>query len=220
MRHGIYIFINRQSGTAMDLISDDKLLVGMPPNDSDSQKWEVAPLGAGHTIRNVKTGKYLSVLHATRKEPIITTNFPVAWYMKKIYVVEENAAFFEIWWPNSRFMFEVVDSEHRAPWSRKGPAEGYMQRCRLWRAVCCRLFTSAGETYPDRTIISFSIPMGGAPIRPPPRPSTRPVRKVNETHPNGMVSSANAGNEANISNAHQSGPGTASLVSKLEYESS
>ncbi|KAL4062654.1 hypothetical protein J3A83DRAFT_1791160 [Scleroderma citrinum] len=118
MRHGIYIFINRQSGTAMDLISDDKLLVGMPPNDSDSQKWEVAPLGAGHTIRNVKTGKYLSVLHATRKEPIITTNFPVAWYMKKIYVVEENAAFFEIWWPNSRFMFEVVDSEHRAPWSR------------------------------------------------------------------------------------------------------
>ena len=29
MRHGIYVFINRQSGTAMDLIGDDNLLVGV-----------------------------------------------------------------------------------------------------------------------------------------------------------------------------------------------
>ncbi|KIM60294.1 carbohydrate-binding module family 13 protein [Scleroderma citrinum Foug A] len=191
MRRGIYIFINHQSGTAMDLIGDDNLLVGVyfscsshrrrldipctgiPPNDSDSQKWEVAPLGAGHTIRNVKTGKYLAILHATKEEPIVATNFPVAWHMKKIFVIEENTAFFEIRWPNTEFMFE-------------GP-----------------------------------LVTGGRPIKPgPPRPSSRLVPKVTKSHSNGIVTSANVGNKGSISNAHRSGPRTTSLATKLEFESS
>lgn len=205
----------------MDLIGDDNLLVGIPPNDSDSQKWEVAPLGAGHTIRNVKTGKYLAILHATKEEPIVATNFPVAWHMKKIFVIEENTAFFEIRWPNTEFMFEVTDNGRRAPWSQDPSADGYVQRCRLWRAVCCHILTSTRGTHPEKTIMTFSIPIGGRPIKPgPPRPSSRLVPKVTKSHSNGIVTSANVGNKGSISNAHRSGPGTTSLATKLEFESS
>ncbi|KIJ61298.1 carbohydrate-binding module family 13 protein [Hydnomerulius pinastri MD-312] len=79
----------------MDMIGDKNLLVAMSPSDSDSQKWEIAPLGDGHSIRNMKTKKYLSLVSIAREAPIVACNFPAAWYMRKIYVVEEDATYFE-----------------------------------------------------------------------------------------------------------------------------
>jgi len=69
--------------------------------------------------------------------------------------------------------------------------------------------------------MSFSIPIRGPQIKPgPPRPASRLVPRLNNSHSNDIDAFANMGNKASISNAHQSGPGTTFLVTKLEFESS
>lgn len=86
----------------------------MPPKDLDTQKvcrrwslfslhtslssrwqWEVHPLGAGHSIRNLKYGKYLSVKSISKEALVVPSDFPVAWHVQEVRVPEENAAFYE-----------------------------------------------------------------------------------------------------------------------------
>ncbi|KAG8215904.1 hypothetical protein J3R82DRAFT_7875 [Butyriboletus roseoflavus] len=94
IHRGTYSFINRQSGTAMEMASDHTI-VGMPPKDLDTQKWEVHPLGAGHSIRNLKYGKYLSVKSIAKEALVVPSDFPVAWQVKEVHISEENAVFHE-----------------------------------------------------------------------------------------------------------------------------
>lgn len=86
---------------------------GMPPKELDAQKvcstgpflafvslssqwqWEVHPLGAGHSIRNLKYGKYLSVKSIAKEALVVSSDFPVAWHVKEVHVPEENTAFYE-----------------------------------------------------------------------------------------------------------------------------
>ncbi|KIJ67439.1 carbohydrate-binding module family 13 protein [Hydnomerulius pinastri MD-312] len=151
VHRGTYTFVNRQSGTAMEMTSDH-ILVGMPPKDVDNQKWELHPLGAGHSIRNVKTGKYLSLKSISKEAPIVASDFPAAWSVKEVRVVEESAAFYEvnevfndafsavgrIRWPMTDFVFELSDFGSSSPKTKIHISEGSLptdkQRCRYWKA--------------------------------------------------------------------------------------
>ncbi|KAG9312735.1 hypothetical protein JVU11DRAFT_7165 [Chiua virens] len=137
IHRGTYSFVNRQSGTAMEMASDYSI-IGMPPKDMDTQKWEVHPLGAGHSIRNLKYGKYLSVKTIAKDALVISSDFPVAWEIKEVRVAEENAAFHEICWPGTDFIFELGDSGSSAPKTKIHISEGQLfadqQRCRYWKA--------------------------------------------------------------------------------------
>ncbi|KAI9567135.1 hypothetical protein HD554DRAFT_2110876 [Boletus coccyginus] len=88
---------------------------GMPPKDLDTQKWEVLPLGAGHLIRNLKYGKYLTVKSIAKEAFVVASDFPVAWHVKEVHVPEENAAFYEIHWPESELLFELADFGSSTP---------------------------------------------------------------------------------------------------------
>ncbi|KAG1812971.1 uncharacterized protein BJ212DRAFT_1301417 [Suillus subaureus] len=101
MQPGIYKFINRQSGTAMDLAKDDYAhVVGSPPCDDFIQKWEVAPLGAGYTIRNIQTGTYISVRGGVHGGAAVSAGlFPTAWQLNTVKVDDENAKMIELWKP-------------------------------------------------------------------------------------------------------------------------
>ncbi|KAG0693878.1 hypothetical protein DFH29DRAFT_881130 [Suillus ampliporus] len=73
MQPGVYQLINRQSGTALDLLKNDYTSVAV------GNQWEIAPLGAGFTIRNMKTGTYLSVNQLQGRTPVFAGHFPTAW---------------------------------------------------------------------------------------------------------------------------------------------
>ncbi|KAG1725732.1 hypothetical protein EDB19DRAFT_1946677 [Suillus lakei] len=116
MQPGVYKFINRQSGTAMDLHKNDyACVVGSPPCDDSAQNWEIAPLGAGHTIRNMQTGTYLSVKELQVGAAVFVGHFPSAWQFITVKVHDENAEMVEIRWPHTEFMFDLADYGCSAP---------------------------------------------------------------------------------------------------------
>ncbi|KIK38033.1 carbohydrate-binding module family 13 protein [Suillus luteus UH-Slu-Lm8-n1] len=116
MQPGIYKFINRQSGTAMDLAQDDHTrVVGSPPSDDSSQKWEIAPLGLGHTIRNTKTGTYISVKGPIGDITVLAGHYPAAWQIITVKVDNENAEMIEIHWPHTGWMFDLAGYGSSAP---------------------------------------------------------------------------------------------------------
>ncbi|KIJ65357.1 carbohydrate-binding module family 13 protein [Hydnomerulius pinastri MD-312] len=121
----------------MDITNDNFTLVGNPPREVDSQKWEISPLGAGHSIRNVKTGKYLSVKSISREALIVASDFPASWHIKEVHVTEESAAFYEIRWPLTDFMFELSDLGSSSPKTKIHLTDGQLpsdkQRCRYWK---------------------------------------------------------------------------------------
>ncbi|KIK18925.1 hypothetical protein PISMIDRAFT_174835 [Pisolithus microcarpus 441] len=135
VNRGTYTFVNRQSGTAMEMGTDHSL-IGMPPKENEMQKWEISPLGAGHSIRNLKSGKYLSVKSLSKDAPIVASDYPAAWFIREVRVNEENAAFYEyglsqafvdscasvsigviyrIRWPMTDIMLELADSGSSTP---------------------------------------------------------------------------------------------------------
>ncbi|KAI6040709.1 hypothetical protein EDC04DRAFT_2673628 [Pisolithus marmoratus] len=79
LSHGIYKFLNRQSGTAMDVVGDSV--------------------------------KYLSVKTLFRTSPVVTTSYPTAWHINRVYLPDENAVFYEIRWPHSGYMFDLAGGE-------------------------------------------------------------------------------------------------------------
>ncbi|KAI5998524.1 hypothetical protein F5J12DRAFT_318630 [Pisolithus orientalis] len=115
VHRGTYTFVNRQSGTAMEMNTTDHSLIGMPPKENETQKWEISPLGAGHSIRNLKSGKYLSVKSLSKDAPVVASDYPVAWFIREVRVNEENAAFYEIRWPMTDIMLELADSGSSTP---------------------------------------------------------------------------------------------------------
>ncbi|KAI5995937.1 hypothetical protein EDD15DRAFT_559376 [Pisolithus albus] len=146
LSHGIYKFLNRQSGTAMDVVGDS--IVGMPPSLSETQKWEIMPLGDGFMIRNVQTQKYLSVKTLFRTSPVVATSYPTAWHINRVYLPDENAVFYEIRWPHSGYMFDLAGGDS-APNTRIQIMDQSLEpqsehhRCRLWKAL---FYRSAGAT--------------------------------------------------------------------------
>ncbi|KAL4063829.1 hypothetical protein J3A83DRAFT_981381 [Scleroderma citrinum] len=148
--HGIYKFLNRQSGTAMDMDGDS--VVGMPPSLSETQKWEIQPLGDGFMIRNVKTQKYLSIRALFRTAPVIATSYPTAWHINKVYLPDENAIFYEIRWPHSGYLFDLAGGESTPKTKIQITDESHdtdpeQHRSRLWKAL---FFCSLGALRPTR----------------------------------------------------------------------
>ncbi|KAH7885641.1 hypothetical protein F5I97DRAFT_1421751 [Phlebopus sp. FC_14] len=135
--------------------------IGMPPKDADTQKWEINPLGAGHSIRNVKTGKYLSVKSISKEALIVASDFPVAWHIKEIHVTEENAAFYEIRWPMTDFMFELSDFGSSSPRTKIHITDGQLpsdkQRCRYWKASRSRQDSYYRPPPPENKSTGFSF---------------------------------------------------------------
>ncbi|KAL4062653.1 hypothetical protein J3A83DRAFT_4194383 [Scleroderma citrinum] len=112
---GTYTFVNRQSGTAMEMGTTDHSVMGMPPKEIETQKWEISPLGAGHSIRNLKTGKYLSVKSLSKEAHVVASDYPAAWFIREVRVQEENATFCEIRWPMTDIMLELSDYGSSSP---------------------------------------------------------------------------------------------------------
>ncbi|KAI6040164.1 hypothetical protein EDC04DRAFT_1551141 [Pisolithus marmoratus] len=137
INRGTYTFVNRQSGTAMEMGTDHSLM-GMPPKENETQKWDISPLGAGHSIRNQKSGKYLSVKSLLKDAPIVASDYPVAWFIREVRVHEENAAFYEIRWPMTDIMLELADSGSSTPKTKILITDSHLtpdkHRARFWRA--------------------------------------------------------------------------------------
>ncbi|KAI6157093.1 hypothetical protein BKA82DRAFT_20442 [Pisolithus tinctorius] len=92
----------------------------MPPSLSETQKWEIMPLGDGFMIRNVQTQKYLSVKTLFRTSPVVATSYPTAWHINRVYLPDENALLRSlrdlssaliIRWPHSGYMFDLAGGE-------------------------------------------------------------------------------------------------------------
>lgn len=175
MQPGIYKFINRKSGTAMDLAKHDyTCVVGSPPCDDSIQKWEIAPLGAGHTIRNMQTGAYISVKGLHGGAAVFAGHFPAAWQLITVKVADENAEMIEIHWPHTGYMFDLHCGES-APGTKvhlfDTQLSPVVHRCRLWKPVFIQhihhsaLLELAGEddntSSSSTTINAADVPEGG-----------------------------------------------------------
>ncbi|KAI6115632.1 hypothetical protein EDD16DRAFT_1058209 [Pisolithus croceorrhizus] len=141
LSHGIYKFVNRQSGTAMDVVRNS--VVGTPPSYFKTQQWEIIPSGDGYMIRNVETQKYLSFQTLFPASSVVTTSYPTTWDINRVYIPYESAVFYEIRWPHSSYVFDlkggdsapntviqIIDQslEHHSAYDR----------CRLWKAILYR----------------------------------------------------------------------------------
>ncbi|KAG1834100.1 hypothetical protein EV424DRAFT_1552209, partial [Suillus variegatus] len=116
MQPGVYKFINRMSGTAMALDKRDYTrVVGSPPCDDSVQKWEIAPSGAGYTIRNMQTGTHISVKEICPETAVFAGHFPAAWQFTTVKVDDENTELVEIRWPYTEYMFDLADYGSSAP---------------------------------------------------------------------------------------------------------
>ncbi|KAI6102094.1 hypothetical protein F5141DRAFT_256610 [Pisolithus sp. B1] len=93
LSHGIYKFVNRQSGTAMDVVRNS--VVGTPPSYFKTQQWEIIPSGDGYMIRNVETQKYLSFQTLFPASSVVTTSYPTTWDINRVYIPYESAVFYE-----------------------------------------------------------------------------------------------------------------------------
>lgn len=135
---GTYTFINRQSGTAMEMGTTDHSVIGMPPKEIETQKWDISPLGAGHSIKNLKTGKYLSVKSLSKEAHVVASDYPVAWFIREVRVAEENTTFCEIRWPMTEIMLELSHHGSSSPKTKIILSEGQVSpdqhRCRYWKA--------------------------------------------------------------------------------------
>lgn len=178
MQPGIYKVINRQGGTAMDLAKHNYTgVVGSPPCDDSSQKWEIAPLGAGHTIRNLQTGAYLSVKGLDDGVAVFAGHFPAAWQLITVKVDDESAEMIEIRWPHTGYMFDLADYGCSAPGtkvqlknSQLNPLNPTQHRCRLWKpifiqhilhSVLLERVDENDETSSTATINAADVPEGG-----------------------------------------------------------
>ncbi|KAI6100077.1 hypothetical protein EDD16DRAFT_478548 [Pisolithus croceorrhizus] len=188
LSHAIYKFVNRQSGTAMDVAGDS--VVGMPPSWFMTQQWEIIPSGDGYIIRNVETQKYLSFQTLFRTSPVLATGYPTAWDINRVYLPNENAVFYEIRWPHSSYLFDLAGGDS-APKTRiqimdesLEPHSAY-DRCRLWRAV--KLYHSASTTasHHDRATTSVMAQPHG--ISPTHTLNSRPPKPIRGSCPRTVV---------------------------------
>ncbi|KAG2051019.1 hypothetical protein BDR06DRAFT_1010768 [Suillus hirtellus] len=173
MQPGIYTFINRQSGTAMALNKHDyTCVVGSPPCDDPIQKWDIAPSGAGYTIRNMQTGTHLSVKGLSRNTAVFAGHFPAAWQIIDVKVDDESSELVEIRWPHTEYMFDLADWGNSAPGTKvqlmDTKLNAVQHRCRLWKPILMQhtLYSGLSEHIEDdtsstTTINAADVPEGG-----------------------------------------------------------
>ncbi|KAG2051018.1 hypothetical protein BDR06DRAFT_1010767 [Suillus hirtellus] len=147
-------------------------VVGSPPCGDSVQKWEIAPLGAGYTIRNMQTGTHLSVKELCRGATIFAGHFPTAWQFITVKVDDENAEMIEIRWPYTEYMFDLADWGNSAPGTKVQlmvhKISPMYHRCRLWKPVFVQhtLHSVLPERVEDdasstTTISAADVPEGG-----------------------------------------------------------
>ncbi|KAG1725731.1 hypothetical protein EDB19DRAFT_1833679 [Suillus lakei] len=159
MQPGVYKFINRQSGTAMDLHKNDyACVVGSPPCDDSAQNWEIAPLGAGYAIRNMQTGTYLSVKELHDGAAVFAGHFPASWQIITVKWMTKTLK-----WLKYTGRIQNI----RLIWPT---AEAQLLEQRLWKPVFLQhihhsvLLERAGkddETSSTTTINAADVPEGG-----------------------------------------------------------
>jgi len=66
-------------------------------------------LGAGHSIKNLKTGKYLSVKSLSKEAYVVASDYPAAWFIREVRVPEENTTFCEYDVPPLRFPVKLIN---------------------------------------------------------------------------------------------------------------
>lgn len=147
----------------MEMSTSDHSIIGMPPKEVETQKWEINPLGAGHSIRNFKTGKYLSVKTLSKDTLVVASDYPVAWFIREVRINEENAMFYEVRWPMTDIMFELGENGSSAPKTKVIISDGQLsaerQRCRYWRVTRIRQpsFYQSSSSASDTNGQAFSI---------------------------------------------------------------
>lgn len=148
-------------------------VVGSPPCDDSIQKWEIAPLGAGHSIRNAQTGTYLSVQGLHCGVAVLAGHFPAAWQLITVKVDDENAEMIEIHWPLTRYMFDL-HCGLSAPGTKvhlfDTQQNPVVHRCRLWKPIFIQHIHHSvlperigedDETSSTTTINAADVPEGG-----------------------------------------------------------
>ncbi|KAG1750369.1 uncharacterized protein EDB91DRAFT_1106916 [Suillus paluster] len=174
MQPGVYQLINRQSGTALAMLKDDYTCVaGYPPCDDSIQKWEIAPLGAGYTIRNMHTDTYLSAKGLDGGGPVFAGHFPAAWQVVTVKVNDENSEMIEIYWPHTGYMFDL-HCGNSAPGTKvhlcRHQVNPQTHRCRLWKPVFLQRINHSilpehiqedDETSSTATVNAADVPEGG-----------------------------------------------------------
>ncbi|KAG0693869.1 hypothetical protein DFH29DRAFT_370035 [Suillus ampliporus] len=98
----------------------------------------IAPLGAGYTIRNMKTGTYLSVNELQGRTPVFAGHFPTAWQFVTVKVRDENAEMMQIHWPHTKYSFDLHEGSS-SPGSKVHLTDHQLSqeehRCKLWKPV-------------------------------------------------------------------------------------
>ncbi|KAI6115630.1 hypothetical protein EDD16DRAFT_1058085 [Pisolithus croceorrhizus] len=179
LRHGVYKFLNRQSGTAMDVVGD--FVVGAPPSLFRTQQWEIIPSGDGFMIQNVQTQKYLSFQTLSQVSPVVATSYPTAWHFNRVYLPDENAVFYEIRWPHSSYVFDLAGGDS-TPNTRIQIIDQSLEhhsgydRCRLWRALFYRSASTTPYLLKAATTSARTQPRAISQSHPLKSPPQQPIR--------------------------------------------
>ncbi|EIW77949.1 carbohydrate-binding module family 13 protein [Coniophora puteana RWD-64-598 SS2] len=106
---GIYQLVQFGGETAMDLSAgDNRTLIAYGKHESDNQKWEFSPLGAGYSIKGMHSGTYLTCETVQMNATIIATPYPVSWSVENISGKQEPTV--RIVWPNSPLAMTLISS--------------------------------------------------------------------------------------------------------------
>ncbi|KAI6119493.1 hypothetical protein EDD17DRAFT_174880 [Pisolithus thermaeus] len=154
LSHAVYKFVNRQSGTAMDVVRNS--VVGMSPSYFKTQQWEVIPSGDGYMIRNVETQKYLSFQTLSPASSVVTTTYPTTWDINRVYIPYESAVFYEIRWPHSSYVLDLKGGDS-VPNTRIQIIDQSLEshsaydRCRLWKVMLYRSISTTSSHHEAAT---------------------------------------------------------------------
>jgi len=115
MRAGIYKFFQFEGKKAMDLAArDNKTIIACDTHQGDNQKWEFSPFGAGHSIKSVRSGTYLTCGTVQMNAEVIATPYPVSWSVEKVQRDKEEPTV-RILWPNSPLAMTLSSLEVSKP---------------------------------------------------------------------------------------------------------
>ncbi|KAI6119492.1 hypothetical protein EV401DRAFT_1498641 [Pisolithus croceorrhizus] len=159
--HGIYKFVNRQSGTAMGVVKD--FVVGTTPSFFKTQQWEIIPSGDGYMIRNVETRKYLSFYTLFPASSVVTTTYPTTWDIDRVYLPYENAVFYEIRWPHSSYVLDLKGGDSTPNTMIQITDQSFeshlaYDRCKLWRATLYRSVSTIPSHHEAATTFAMAQP--------------------------------------------------------------
>ncbi|KIY69184.1 carbohydrate-binding module family 13 protein [Cylindrobasidium torrendii FP15055 ss-10] len=104
----VYRIEAASNGMCADLSGQDhRSLIGFATHDGDNQRWEIVKLGAGHAIRSVYNGVYLSLRMKDDSKELVGSKYPISWDICSIDAKAGGA--FRIRWPESEYLFTMDD---------------------------------------------------------------------------------------------------------------